>query len=124
GHAGRWILPDDDSLGCRGVWLRSSVLHLQADIPELLRRFLQGEAQHARHDAVTRQEGGGEQEKVRRQVPAEHRPDEGEGPTSRAQGGELRQPPRKVPFVHRWDMATEAHQFARTSRAAYAPSVP
>src|SRR5207244_12798875 len=101
----------------------SSVLHRQVPPAELVRPLLQRLTEHARHHAEPVQERGRKQPQ-RREIPRHHRANEGESPPPRAHRGELRQFPRELPLVHRRDVATEAHQVARISRAAYAPSVP
>src|SRR6185437_6987411 len=119
-HAGRRVLPHDRALGRGGVRLAASVLHLETGFPELVRRFLQRQPQDARYHAVSGKDGRGEQEQVRRQVAGEQGTEQRETPAARAQRVECREPP----FPDWRDMPAEPHQRTRTSRAAYAPSVP
>src|SRR5207244_3131589 len=85
------------------VSIATPVLQLETGLPELVRRLLQRQAQHARHHAVSVQQRRGEQEQVRRQVTAEQGAEQRESPAACTEPVER----RELPFPDRRDMPSE-----------------
>ncbi len=62
---------------------RAPVLDFEAPLPDLRRRFLQRQPEHARDDLVPAEDRRREEQEVRREVTGEHRPSEREAPAPR-----------------------------------------
>ena len=68
--------------------LRPAVLHLEARLPQLGRRFLQRQAEHPRHHLVPAQNRRGKDDQIRREVTRDERREEGHAPALGAAGVE------------------------------------
>ena len=96
--------------------LGAAIADLQLGFLDLRLRFCKRECQHARHRLVAGQERRGEEQEVCGEVPREHHTDADAQPPPESRSD--------LEVLKRLEVAADAHQLTRTSRAAYAPSMP